>query len=105
MLRDLKAGESSEAEAMARLERSPYWAWTAIDPESQLLVVIESGSRTLAMAHRVVPQVGQKLAASCVPVCLTGGYCDCRHCQVVGDDMGTRQQKALSGGDFHRPGA
>jgi hypothetical protein len=69
----LKAGESSEAEAMARLERSPYWAWTAIDPESKLLVVIESGSRTLAMAHRVVHQVGQKLAASCVPVCLTGG--------------------------------
>ena len=28
-----------------------------------------------------------------------------RHCQVVGDDIVTRQQKALSGCDFHRPEA
>ena len=28
-----------------------------------------------------------------------------RHCQVVGDDIVTRQQQALSGGDFYRPDA
>ncbi len=28
-----------------------------------------------------------------------------RHCQVVGDDMVTRQQKALSGGNFRQPDA
>ena len=27
------------------------------------------------------------------------------HCQVVGDDIVTRQQQALSGGDFYRPDA
>jgi len=27
------------------------------------------------------------------------------HCQVVGNDIVTRQQKALSGSDFHRPDA
>jgi hypothetical protein len=27
------------------------------------------------------------------------------HCQVVGDDIVTRQQKALSGRDFYRPDA
>jgi len=26
-----------------------------------------------------------------------------RHCQVVGDDSVTRQQKVLSGRDYHRP--
>ena len=26
-----------------------------------------------------------------------------RHCQVVGDNSVTRQQKVLSGRDFHRP--
>jgi hypothetical protein len=28
-----------------------------------------------------------------------------RHCQVVGDDIVTRQQQALSGRDFYRPDA
>jgi hypothetical protein len=37
VLRDLKAGESSDEEAIQRLERSPYWVWTAIDPQSKWL--------------------------------------------------------------------
>jgi hypothetical protein len=32
VLRDLKAGAISEDEAMQRLEHSPYWVWTAMDP-------------------------------------------------------------------------
>jgi hypothetical protein len=32
VLRDLKAGEINEDEAIQRLERSPSWVWTAIDP-------------------------------------------------------------------------
>jgi IS1 family transposase len=58
VLRDLKAGAISAEEAMARLERSPYWVWTAMDPTSKLLVVVEVGTRTLAMAQRVVHQLG-----------------------------------------------
>ena len=50
--------------------------WTALDPESKLLLVIETGPRTLAMAQRVVHQVAQKLAPSCVPLCLTDDYRD-----------------------------
>jgi IS1 family transposase len=50
--------------------------WTAIDPESKLLLAIDIGPRTLAMAQRVVHQVVQKLAPSCVPLCLTDGYRD-----------------------------
>ncbi len=53
-LRGLKAGEISHDEAIRRLERSQYWGWTVIDPTSKLLVVVDVGARTVAMAQRVV---------------------------------------------------
>ena len=76
VLRDLNAGALSEDEAIQHLERSLYWVWTAMDPESKLLVVIDVGTRTLAMAQRVVHQVVQVLARGCVPLCLTDGHRD-----------------------------
>jgi hypothetical protein len=76
VLRDLKAGEISDEEAIQRLERSPYWVWTAMDPQSKLLVVVDVGSRTLAMAQRVVHQVTAVLAPGCVPLFLTDGLKD-----------------------------
>jgi hypothetical protein len=57
VLRDLKAGAISDDEAIERLERSRYWVWTAMDPRSKLLVMVDIGSRTLAMAQRAVHQV------------------------------------------------
>ncbi len=74
VLRALKAGESSEDEAIKRLERSPYWVWTVMDPRSKVLVVVEVGTRTLAMAQRVVYQVTRGLAPGCVPLFLTAGF-------------------------------
>src|SRR5712691_10031028 len=76
VLRALKAGEISDDEAIKRLERSPYWVWTAMDPKSKLLVVVDVGSRTLAMAQRVVHQVTQVLASACIPLFLTDGLKD-----------------------------
>ena len=73
VLREVKSGALSEAEAIKRLERSPSWVWTAIDPDSKLLLVIDVGTRTLEMAQRVVHQVVQVLAPNCVPLCLTDG--------------------------------
>src|SRR6266516_3989952 len=73
VLRDVKNGVLSEDEAIKRLERSPSWVWTAMDPESNLLLVMDVGTRTLAMAQRVVHQVVQVLAPGCVPLCLTDG--------------------------------
>jgi len=73
VLRDCKAGAISDDEAIQRLERSPSWVWTAMDPTSKLLVVVEVGSRTLAMAQRVVHQVTQVLAPGCVPLFVTDG--------------------------------
>jgi IS1 family transposase len=74
--REFKAAAISDEEAIKRLERSPYWVWTAMDPKSKLLVVVNVGSRTLAMAHRVVHQVTQVLARDCVPLLLTDGLKD-----------------------------
>jgi transposase-like protein len=76
VLRDVKNGELSEDEAIKRLERSPSWVWTAMDPESKLLLVIDVGARTLAMAQRVVHQVTEALAPGCVPLFLTDGLKD-----------------------------
>jgi hypothetical protein len=73
VLRDCKAGAISDDEALQRLERSPAWVWTAMDPTSKLLVVVEVGSRTLAMAQRLVPQVTGMLAPGCVPRFVTAG--------------------------------
>jgi transposase-like protein/IS1 family transposase len=76
VLREVKAGNLSEDEALQRLEGSPSWVWTAMDPESKLLVVIDVGTRTLAMAQRVVHQLVQVLAPDCVPLFLTDGLKD-----------------------------
>ena len=76
VLRDLKAGEVSDDETIKRLERSPSWVWTAMDPTSKLRVVVDVGSRTLAMAQRVVHQVPRVLAPDGVPLFLTDGLKD-----------------------------
>jgi IS1 family transposase len=74
VLRAVKDGELSEDEAIQRLERSPCWVWTAMDPETKLLLVVDVGTRTLAMAQCVVHQVVQVLAPDCVPLLLTDGF-------------------------------
>jgi hypothetical protein len=76
VVRDRKAGEISDDEAIRRLARSPSWVWTAMDPTSKLLVVVDVGCRTLAMAQRVVHQVTRVLAPGCVPLFLTDGLKD-----------------------------
>ena len=76
ILRDVKTGALSDDEAIQRLERSPYWVWTAMDPQSKLLLVIAVGTRTLEMAQRMVHQVVQVLAPDSVPLCLTDGLKD-----------------------------
>jgi len=74
LLRAVKDGEVSEAEALTRLSRSPHWVWVAIDPVTKLLLTIDVGDRTLAMAQSVVHQVVQVLASGCVPLFLTDGF-------------------------------
>src|SRR5262245_12389938 len=74
LLSAVKDGEVSAAEAIERLERSPQWVWAAMDPESKLLLTIDVGERTLAMAQRVVHHVAEVLAPDCAPLFLTDGF-------------------------------
>ena len=74
LLSAVKVGQVSAPEAIQRLERSPCWVWGAIDPESKLLLAIDVGERTLAMAQRLVHQVVQVVAPGCLPLFLTDGF-------------------------------
>jgi len=74
VLSAVKDGEGSEAEASARLEQSPQGVWVAVAPKSQLRRAIDVGTRTLAMAQRVVHQGAQVLAPDGVPLFLTDGF-------------------------------
>ncbi len=51
VLSAVRDGEISENEAIERLSRSPHWVWTAIDPESKLMLSAQPGERSLAMAQ------------------------------------------------------
>jgi len=74
VLRGVKDCEISDDKALKRLERCRHWVWTAIDAQSKLLVAIDIGPRTLAMAQRVVHQVAHVLAPDCVPLFVTDGF-------------------------------
>src|SRR5712691_2988401 len=73
LLSAVKTGEVSDTEAIQRLSRSPHWVWAAIAPVTKLLLTLDVGDRTLAMAQRVVHQVVQVLAPGCMPLFLTDG--------------------------------
>jgi IS1 family transposase/transposase-like protein len=73
VLSAVREGQMREEEAIQRLSRSPHWVWTAIDPQSKLLLAIAVGPRTQAMAQRIVHQIVQVLAPGCVPLFLTDG--------------------------------
>lgn len=74
LLSAVKAGQVSEAEAIQRLSHLPHWVWGALDPVTKLLLTIDVGDRTLAMAQGVVHQVVQVLAPDCMPLFLTDGF-------------------------------
>ena len=73
VLSAVRDGKLSEDEAIDRLSRSPYWVWTAIDPQSKLLLSVQVGERTLAMAQAMLHQIAQLLAPGCVPLFVSDG--------------------------------
>jgi IS1 family transposase len=74
VLSAVRDGDMSQAEAIERLSRSPHWVWTAIDPETKLLLSVQVGDRTLAMAQAMLHHIAQILAPGCVPLLLSDGY-------------------------------
>jgi len=74
LLSAVKDGDITETEAVKRLSRSPYWVWVAMDPVCKLILTVDVGERTLAMAQRLVHQLTQVLAPDCAPLFLTDGF-------------------------------
>src|SRR5919202_4131098 len=74
LLSAVKDGTVSEAEAIERLERSPQWVWVALDPESKVLLALDVGDCSLAMAQHLVHHVVQVLAPDCAPLFLSDGF-------------------------------
>jgi len=70
---EVQVEQDSKAEPSEHFPRSPYWIWGAIDPVSKLLLALEVGQRTLAMAQHGVHGVRQVLAPGCLPLFLTAG--------------------------------
>lgn len=73
-LSNAKADRGSDVEDLEHCQRFPYWVWAAIDPVNKLLLALDVGERTLAMAQQLIHQVVQMLAPSCVPLFLTDGF-------------------------------
>ena len=74
VLRAVQDGALRADEAIQRLEPSQPWGWTAMAPERKVLLAIDGGPRTLAMAQGMVPHVVWVLAPDCLPLCLTDGF-------------------------------
>ena len=70
----VKGGEISETEAIACLSRSPHGVWVAMDPLTKLLLTLDVGDRTLAMAQGMVHQVARLFAPDGVPLFWTDGF-------------------------------
>jgi IS1 family transposase len=74
LLSAVKDGEVTETDAIQRLSRAPHGVWVAMDPVTKLMLTINVGERTLAMAQCVAHQVTQVLAPDCAPLFLTDGF-------------------------------
>jgi IS1 family transposase len=74
VLSAVKDGEITKAKAIKRLSRSPHWVWVALAPVTKLLVALDVGERTQAMAQRFVHRVAQGLAPDCTPLFVTDGF-------------------------------
>jgi IS1 family transposase len=76
LLSAVRDGEATKTQAIKCLSRSPHWVWVAMDPDSKLILTIDVGERTLAMAQLVMHHVTQVLAPGCAPLFLTDGFKD-----------------------------
>jgi transposase-like protein/IS1 family transposase len=70
----VKDGDVSERQAITRLSRSPHWVWVAMDPVCKLILAVDVGDRTIAMAQRLVHQVTRVLMPHCAPLFLSDGF-------------------------------
>jgi hypothetical protein len=103
LLSAVQAGAVSEAEAITRLSRSPHWVWAALDPVTKLLLTIDVGDRTRAMAQSVVHQVVQVLAPGCVPLFLTDGFTEYTTALLTHDGQWIQPARRRAQGPMPKP--
>jgi hypothetical protein len=77
--------------------------WTARDPTSTLLVVVDVGPRTLAMAQRVVHQLVQVLAPGCGPLLLPDGFQEYRTAILPHCGHGMQHERRQDKGPIPKP--
>jgi IS1 family transposase/transposase-like protein len=104
LLSAVKEGEVTEAEAIQRLSRSPHWGWVAMDPVCKLILAVDVGDRTLAMAQRLVHQGTQVLAPGCAPLCLTDGFRAYLTALVTHDGQWMQPERRQTKGARPKPG-
>ena len=68
LLGGMKQVEEQAKKPDTKKKRLHSWLWSAIDPESKLLLAVEIGDRTLDVAQRLVHWVAQALAPGEVPL-------------------------------------
>jgi len=103
LLNAVKDGEITEAKAIKRLSRSPYWVWVTMDPVSKLILATDVGDRTLAMAQRLVHQVAQVLAPDCAPLFLTDGFREYLTALVTHYGQWMRSERRQAKGPLPKP--
>jgi IS1 family transposase len=99
----VKDGKVSESQAIKRLSRSPHWVWVAMDPVCTLILAVDVGERTLAMAQRLVHQVTQVLAIDCAPWFLTDGLREYLTALVTHDGQWVHPERHQATGPRPRP--
>jgi transposase-like protein len=71
LIRAVAQGQIERQEAIEQLDRP--WLWAAMDPVSKFWLATELGSRTTALAQRLVHQVVKRLKVDQVPLFMTDG--------------------------------
>jgi hypothetical protein len=74
-----------------------------MDPKSKLLLVVDVGTRTLAMAQCVVHRITQALAPGCVPLFLTDGLKDYATALLTHFGSWTQPQRRQDKGPMPKP--
>jgi transposase-like protein len=69
----LKHLQLDELRTTLRQKSREVWLWVALDVETKVVLVLQLGPRTQAMAHRVVHELCRYLASGCIPLFTSDG--------------------------------
>jgi hypothetical protein len=103
LLSAVKDGAVTETQAIEPLSRSPHGVWRAMEPVGKLILAVDVGERTLAMAQHLVHQVTQILAPDCAPLFLTDGLRDDLTALITHDGRWMQPERRQGRGPMPKP--